>query len=102
LTAFSLPSLRLLRAEPMLHFWSPGLDPAHPSACTHPERYALRLIERGTFLAVASDGLALLEVVDGCDAHLFHVHEAAVRAAMELNAEGRGPVDVVKLELEIG
>ena len=86
----------------MLHFWSPGLDPAHPSACTHPERYALRLLERGTFLAVAADGAALLEVADSAEAHLFHAHEAAVRAAQELNAEGRGPVDVVKLELDLG
>jgi len=85
----------------MLHFWSPGLDPAHPKACTQPERYALRLIERGTFLAVAADGGALLEVSDGRQAHLFHAHEAAVRAAQELNAEGRGPVDVVKLELDL-
>ena len=86
----------------MLRFWSPGLDPAHPSACTHPERYALRLLERDAYLAVAADGEALLEVADASQAHLFHAHEAAVRAAQELNAEGRGPVDVVKLELEVG
>lgn len=83
----------------MLHFWSPGLDPAHPTACTQPERYALRLLDRNTYLAVAADGGALLEVIDSAQAHLFHAHEAAVRAAQELNAEGRGPVDVVKLEL---
>jgi hypothetical protein len=78
----------------MLHFWSPALDPAHPAACTRPERYAIQLLGSGTFLAVASDGDARM-------AHLFHAHEAAVRAALELNAEGRGPVDVVKVELEI-
>jgi hypothetical protein len=82
----------------MRQFWSPALDPAHPSACTHPERYALQLLERGTYLAVAADGEALIEVADWRQAHLFHAHEAAVRAALELNAEGRGPVDVVKLE----
>ena len=85
----------------MLHFWSPGLDPAHPAACTQPERYALQVIARGTFLAVGPDGERLIEVSIPTDAHLFHAHEAAVRAAMELNAEGRGPIDVVKLELEI-
>lgn len=84
-----------------MHFWSPGLDPAHPSACTQPERYALQLLERGTYLAVDADGDGLLEVADPQAAHLFHAHEAAVRAARELNAEGRGPVDVVKLELDL-
>lgn len=86
----------------MLHFWSPALDPAHPAACTRPERYAIQLLGSGAFLAVASDGDALVEVMDVRLAHLFHAHEAAVRAALELNAEGRGPVDVVKVELEIG
>jgi hypothetical protein len=43
----------------MLHFWAPHLDPAHPDDCTQPERYAIRLLERGTFLAVASDGQSL-------------------------------------------
>jgi len=84
----------------VLHFWAPHLDPAHPGDCTQAERYAIRLLERGTFLAVGPDGEALLEVEEGSQAHLFHAHEAAVRAAVELNAEGRGPVDVVKLELE--
>lgn len=86
----------------MLHFWSPGLDPAHPTACTQPERYAIQLLERGTYLAVDTDGERLVEVLEPQQAHLFHAHEAAVRAALELNAEGRGPVDVVKVELEIG
>ena len=86
----------------MLHFWSPGLDPAHPNACTQPERYVLQMIASGRYLAVGPDGQQLIEVPVPTDAHLFHAHEAAVRAAMELNAEGRGPVDVVKLEREIG
>ena len=85
----------------MRHFWSPDLDPAHPAACTQPERYALQLLARGTYLAVAADGQALEEVPDWRQAHLFHAHEAAVRSALELNAEGRGPVDVVKVELEL-
>jgi hypothetical protein len=85
----------------MRHFWSPDLDPAHPSACTQPERYALQHLGRGTYLAVAADGEALIEVDDWRQAHLFHAHEAAVRAALELNAEGRGPVDVVKVEVDV-
>ena len=85
----------------MRHFWSPNLDPAHPGDCTQPERYALQVLANGRYLAVGSDGESLEEVADYKQAHLFHVHEAAVRAAMELNAEGRGPVDVVKLELEL-
>ena len=83
----------------MLHFWAPHLDPAHPDDCTQPERYAIRLLERGTFLAVDADGERLVEVPSWREAHLFHAHEAAIRAARELNHEGRGPVDVVKVEI---
>ncbi|MBM5807181.1 MAG: hypothetical protein FJ056_05745 [Cyanobacteria bacterium M_surface_10_m2_179] len=86
----------------VLHFWSPHLDPAHPEDCTQPERYAIQLLEKGTYLAVGSDGEALIEVGSTDQAHLFHVHESALRAARELNAEGRGPVDVVKVELDLG
>ena len=42
-----------------------------------------------------------MEVPEPQLAHLFHAHEAALRAAKELNAEGRGPVDVVKIELDV-
>jgi hypothetical protein len=41
-----------------------------------------------------------VEVNSWQQAHLFHAHEAAIRAARELNSEGRGPVDVVKVELD--
>jgi hypothetical protein len=40
------------------------------------------------------------EVQDAGGAYLFHTHEAALRAALELNNAGRGPVDVVKIEWE--
>lgn len=86
----------------MLHFWSPHLDPAHPEDCTQPERYAIQLLSTGNYLAVAADGQSLEEVSSAERAHLFHVHESALRAARELNAEGRGPVDVVKVELDLG
>ena len=85
----------------MLHFWSPHLDPAHPQDCTQPERYAIQMQSSGGFLAIGGDGQSLVEVSDARRAHLFHAHEAALRAARELNAEGRGPVDVVKVELDV-
>jgi hypothetical protein len=84
----------------VLHFWAPHLDPAHPEDCTQPERYAIQMVNSGSYLAIADNGNALVEVASWRDAHLFHAHEAAVRAARELNNEGRGPVDVVKVELD--
>ena len=86
--------------KPVLHFWSPHLDPAHPQDCTLPERYAIQVQNSGCYLAIGPDGEALIEVREATQAHLFHAHEAALRAAKELNAARRGPVDVVKLELE--
>jgi hypothetical protein len=90
-----------LLSKPVLHFWSPHLDPAHPQDCTQPERYVIQVLASGRFLAIAADGQSLTEVTAPEAAHLFHAHEAALRAAKELNAEGRGPVDVVKLELDL-
>lgn len=86
----------------VLHFWWPELDPAHPADCTKPERYVLQLLGDKGFLAIGPDGQSLVVVPDAAAAHLFHAHDAAVRAARELNAEGRGPVDVVKIELGLG
>ena len=82
-----------------MHFWAPDIDPAHPLACTQPERYVLKRLDRGTFLAVAADGEALADVATPAEAHAFHTHEAALRAATELNHEGRGPIDVMKIEI---
>lgn len=83
-----------------MHFWAPAIDPAHPMDCTQPERYALKRLDSGTFLAIGRGGQDLEEVATAEAGYLFHTHEAAVRAASELNAEGRGPIDVVKVELE--
>jgi len=47
---------------------------------------------------VAADGQALAQVGHPSDAHRFHTHEAALRTATELNQEGRGPIDVVKID----
>ena len=81
-----------------MHFWAPAIDPAHPLECTQPERYVLKHLGHGAYLAVASDGMALAEVATPAEAHGFHTHEAALRAANELNHEGRGPIDVVKID----
>jgi hypothetical protein len=37
-------------------------------------------------------------VEQASESYRFHAHEAAIRAAKELNDTGRGPVDVVKVE----
>jgi hypothetical protein len=56
------------------------------------------LVDGQGFLAIGTDGQSLVVVSSAAEAHQFHVHEVAVGAAQELNAEGRGPLDVVKLE----
>jgi hypothetical protein len=81
-----------------VHFWAPAIDPAHPLQCTQAERYVLKCLNNGTYLAVAADGQALAQVGHPSDAHRFHTHEAALRTATELNQEGRGPIDVVKID----
>jgi hypothetical protein len=56
--------------------------------------------DNGHYLAVQGSDQAVTEVGQARDAYLFHTHEAALRAAQELNHTGRGPVDVVKIEWE--
>ena len=84
----------------VMHFWAPEIDPSHPMDCTQPERYAIRRLDNSSFLALEGSDQQLLEVGAANDAYLFHTHEAALRAAQELNQTGRGPVDVVKIEWE--
>ncbi len=81
-----------------MHFWAPEIDPAHPMDCTQAERYALRRLDTGVFLTVGGEDQHLTEVASSQDAYLFHTHEAALRAALELNEVGQGPMDVVKIE----
>ena len=81
-----------------MHFWAPAIDPSHPMECTQPERYAIRRDDNGHYLAVQPHDQAVTEVTQPGEAYLFHTHEAALRAAQELNNTGRGPVDVVKIE----
>jgi hypothetical protein len=83
-----------------MHFWAPDIDPSHPMDCTQPERYAIQRLDTACFLAVRGSNQDVLEVKQASDAYLFHTHEAALRAAHELNQSGRGPVNVVKIEWE--
>jgi hypothetical protein len=82
----------------VMHFWAPEIDPSHPMDCTQPERYAIQRLDNANFLAVEGQDQRVTEVMEAGDAYLFHTHEAALRAAHELNHTGRGPVDVVKIE----
>lgn len=83
-----------------MHFWAPEIDPSHPMDCTQAERYALRRLNDGSFVAIAGEDQGLVDVGSTSEAFLFHTHEAALRAATELNHSGRGPLDVVKVEWE--
>ena len=80
-----------------MHFWAPEIDPAHPMECTQPERYVLRRIDGGAYLAIGPEDGGLLDVEEAAQAYLFHTHEAALRAATELNKLGDA-VDVLKVE----
>lgn len=81
-----------------LHFWAPEIDPAHPLECTHPERYALRRLDSGSYIALKKEDQSLRDVSDVQEAHFFHTHEAALRAAIELHRLGSGSFDVVKVD----
>ncbi|MFN9622208.1 MAG: hypothetical protein ACK587_05155 [Cyanobacteriota bacterium] len=87
-----------------MSFWTPALDPANPLIGSHPERYVLRLQakdgvlpESETFLGLNAADQSIQEVDQMEAAHKFRTHEAALRAANELNRLGRGPLDVVKV-----
>ncbi|MCX5953460.1 MAG: hypothetical protein NTZ40_08205 [Cyanobacteria bacterium] len=66
--------------------------------CTQAERYVIKRLASGRYLAIEQVHQGLVEVDDSDGAHLFHTHEAALRAADELNRLGQGPVDVLKVE----
>ncbi|KMM17648.1 hypothetical protein [Synechococcus sp. GFB01] len=83
-----------------MHFWAPDIDPAHPMECTQAERYAVRRLDNARFLTINPEDQRLQEVGSAAEAYLFHTHEAALRAAQDLNQNGLGPVDVVKVEWE--
>ena len=76
------------------------MDPANPLAGCHPERYVLKRLDREDtcFLGLHAEDQTLLDVSLIESAHHFLTHEAALRAAAELNRMGRGPLDVVKVK----
>jgi hypothetical protein len=85
-------------------FWTPALDPVNPLVGSHPERYVLRRLEKPgetpegeIFLGLDPTDQSVQEVSLVSEAHHFRTHEAALRAAAELNRLGRGPLDVVKV-----
>jgi hypothetical protein len=80
-----------------MHFWAPEIDPAHPMDCTQPERYVLKRLKEGSYLAIGPRDGELIDVAQPDQAYLFHTPEAALRAAGQLNNLGDA-VDVLKVE----
>jgi hypothetical protein len=66
--------------------------------CTHPERYALQRLSSRHYLAISAEDQSLRDVEELQQAYFFHTHEAALRAAVELNRLGADRVDVVKID----
>ena len=81
-----------------MHCWSPDIDPSHPMDCTQPERYVLRRISRSSYIAIDHADQSLIAVDSADEAYGFHTHEAALRAAGELNRLGGDKVDVIKVD----
>jgi hypothetical protein len=81
-----------------MHFWAPEIDPAHPLECTQAERYVLQRLSNGSYVSIRPSDQGLEDVSDPASAFLFHTHEAALRAAGELNRLGGDGFDVVKVE----
>mgnify|MGYP003339145140 CR=1 FL=1 len=66
--------------------------------CTQPERYALLRLNSRRYLAIRSEDQSLEDVESLDEAYFFHTHEAALRAAVELNKLSVDRVDVVKID----
>ena len=79
-----------------MNIWSPNVDPHHPRAELHPERYALRL-ETGPFLALAAADGPIREVSHAAQAYQFHTQEGALRVARDVQSVCGKPVTVVKV-----
>ena len=78
--------------------WAPEIDPAHPLECTQAKRFVLQRLSDGSYVSIRPDDQGLGDVSDPMAAYLFHSHEAAQRAAGELNRLGGDGFDVVKVE----
>ncbi|MFM7264516.1 MAG: hypothetical protein ACKOZW_02780 [Cyanobium sp.] len=79
-----------------MNIWSPHVDPHHPRAGLHPERYALRL-ETGPFLGLAEADGPIREVSHPAQAHQFVTQEGALRVAREVQSVCGRTVTVVKV-----
>lgn len=80
-----------------MNFWSPGMDPRHPMGGTRPERYALRIEEGGSYLAVDGPSGGIREVSGPERAYQFTTHQGALRVARDLASLGCSRVNVVKV-----
>ena len=66
--------------------------------CTQAERYVLRRLSNSSDLAIDGKDQSLVDLQFADQAYGFHTHEAALRAAGELNRLGSRAVDVIKCE----
>ncbi len=73
------------------------MDPDSPLACTRARRYVLQRLSDGSYVSIRPDDEGLGDVSDPAEAYLFRTHEAALRAAGELNRLGADGFDVVRL-----
>ncbi len=48
----------------MQHFWAPEIDPARPMDCTRAERYAIKRLASGRYLAIEQVHHGVVEVDD--------------------------------------
>jgi hypothetical protein len=78
--------------------WAPQIDLAPPLECTRAERYVLRRLSDGSYVSIRPDDQGLGDVSDPMAADLFYTHEAALRAAGELNRLGGDGFDVVRVD----
>ena len=76
-----------------------ALDSKNRWVGCHPGRFALKRLnpDEESFLGLDPSDQTLLDVSLIAEAHHFLTHEAALRAASEINRMGRGPVDVVRV-----
>ncbi|MEB3256022.1 MAG: hypothetical protein VKJ05_06505 [Synechococcaceae cyanobacterium] len=79
-----------------MNIWSPHIDPHHPRAGLHPERYALQL-EAGPFLGLCRGDGGIREVSRAEQAFQFHTQEGALRVARDMQSVSGRRVTVVKV-----
>lgn len=75
----------------------PWTEPHLPWRNGRPERYALRAVGAGGFLALEGQDQHIAEVASSEGAWQFHTHQKAVQTARQIARVIGSPVDVVKL-----